>query len=69
MCFARLRFLGRTFLSCGAGTGVAGLWLDEAFQHGSSGHTTTFNNDCLASSADFLVDGVEVWSFSKDDEW
>lgn len=49
----------------GGGTGVAGLWLDEAFMHGSSGPTTTFNNDTLASSPDFVIDGLEVWEFAE----
>ena len=49
----------------GGGTGVAGLWLDEALMHGSSGATTTFNNDCLASSPDFMIDGVEIWTFEE----
>eukprot|EP00729_Bicosta_minor_P003725 gene3725-15903_t len=52
-----------THVMLGGGTGVAGLWLDEALMHGSSGATTTFNNDCLASSPDFMINGVEVWTF------
>jgi len=47
----------------GGGSGVAGLWLDDDFMHGSSGPTQTFNNDGLASSPDFKIDGLEVWSF------
>jgi len=54
-----------THVMIGGGTGVAGLWLDEALMHGSSGATTTFNNDCLASSPDFMIDGVEIWTFEE----
>jgi hypothetical protein len=52
-----------THIMCGGGNGVAGLWMDEALIRGSSGATTTFNNDSLASSPDFKIDGVEVWTF------
>jgi hypothetical protein len=39
--------------------------MDEALMHGSSGPTTTFNNDVLASSPDFTIVGLEIWSFEE----
>ena len=48
---------------CAIRTTRTGLWLDDDFMHGSSGPTQTFNNDGLASSPDFKIDGLEVWSF------
>lgn len=44
-------------------TGIAGLWIDEHMMHGSSGITTTFDNDILSSTPDFMVDGIEVSDF------
>jgi hypothetical protein len=33
----------------------------------NSGRTTTFNNDSLSSTPDFLIDGLEVWNFVEPD--
>ncbi len=33
----------------------------------SSAPSVTFNNDCLASSTDFLIIGMEVWGFVQQD--
>ena len=52
-----------THVMVGGGTGIAGLWLDEGLMHGSSGQTTTFANESLSSTPDFLIDGLEVWHF------
>lgn len=55
---------GRTIES---GTGAAALWLDADLMHGCSNCSQTFDNDCLASSEDFLIDGLEVWRFVSQD--
>ncbi|XP_064381825.1 oxidation resistance protein 1-like isoform X2 [Halichondria panicea] len=52
-----------TSLSIGSGDGHPGLWIDENFYHGSSYECSTFNNQCLASSQDFICTGVEAWGF------
>ena len=44
-------------------SGHPGLWLDESFYHGASYKCSTFNNECLASSEEFICSGVEAWGF------
>ena len=45
------------------GGGQFGLWLDEAFEYGSSGRSSTFGNEPLAGSVEFKCIKVEVWGF------
>ena len=45
------------------GGGQFGIWLDEAFEFGSSGRCETFGNEPLASTSDFKVSRVELWGF------
>eukprot|EP00045_Choanoeca_perplexa_P008686 m.81759 g.81759 ORF g.81759 m.81759 type:complete len:606 (-) comp14578_c1_seq1:123-1940(-) len=49
-------------LVVGGGGGFA-IWLDEGFDNGSSNPSTAFNNPCLASSEQFKIHDVEVWTF------
>ena len=44
-------------------TGAAAIYLDSDLLHGASNCSDTFDNECLASSNDFIIDGVEVWQF------
>ena len=43
------------------GGGHFGLWLDEAFEYGSSGRSETYQNAPLGSDESFRVLKVEVW--------
>ena len=43
------------------GGGHFGLWLDEAFEYGSSGRCETYDNQPLASDESFRVIRVELW--------
>ena len=45
------------------GGGQFGVWLDEAFEYGSSGRCDTFGNDVLSSTPDFKVRRLEIWGF------
>ena len=45
------------------GGGQFAIWLDEAFEYGSSGRCETFGNEPLGASADFKVSRVEMWGF------
>ena len=45
------------------GGGQFAIWLDEAFEYGSSGRCETFGNEPLSASADFKVSRVEMWGF------
>lgn len=55
-------------IGIGSGDGHFGLWLDEYFYHGSSYRCSTFENDCLATTEDFLCEAVEAWGFSEMDD-
>ena len=46
------------------GGGHFGLWLDEAFEFGSSGRSETFGNPPLGSDESFRVLRVEVWELA-----
>ena len=46
------------------GGGHFGLWLDEAFEYGSSGPCTTYENDALGSDESFRVIRVEIWELT-----
>ena len=46
------------------GGGHFGLWLDEAFEYGSSGSSETYGNPPLASDESFRVIRVEVWELT-----
>ena len=37
------------------------LWVDEAFENGSSGRSATFENERLSSSGSFGCVSIEVW--------
>jgi len=50
------------YISAGGGGLGAGVWLSDDLIHGSSHCCQTFNNDCLASSEDFKVKTLEVWT-------
>lgn len=43
--------------------GKFGLWLDGDLYHGRSHRCSTFDNEVLSSSEDFLLKGLEAWSF------
>ena len=45
------------------GGGQFAIWLDEAFEYGSSGRCETFGNEPLSASAEFKVSRVEMWGF------
>ncbi|CAD5114508.1 DgyrCDS3632 [Dimorphilus gyrociliatus] len=51
-------------LAIGSGQGSFGLWLDGDIYHGRTHHCETYNNDLLTSQEDFVVKGLEAWSFS-----
>ncbi|XP_025090916.1 oxidation resistance protein 1-like isoform X2 [Pomacea canaliculata] len=50
-------------ISIGASEGKFGLWLDGDLYHGRSHRCSTFDNEVLSSSEDFLLKGLEAWSF------
>lgn len=52
-------------IEMGAG-GSPGLWLDKDFNHGYSGHCSTFCSPPLGSSEDFTCTILEVWSFQTE---
>ena len=47
------------------GGGHFGLWLDEAFEYGSSGACETFGNPPLARDESFRVLKVEFWELMQ----
>lgn len=49
---------------CVGFSGLSGLWIDGALNHGRSEPCGTFRNEPLASRVDFLIRQVEVWSFA-----
>lgn len=55
----------RGFLALGGGKGAGaryGLWLDDAFNRGQSGHCGTFENEPLSDEGEkFDIIGVELW--------
>jgi hypothetical protein len=55
----------RGFLALGGGKGANaryGLWLDDAFNRGQSGHCGTFENEPLSDEGEkFDIIGVELW--------
>ena len=48
------------------GGGHFGLWLDEAFEYGSSGRSETYCNAPLASDESFRIIRVEIWELCGD---
>jgi len=46
------------------GGGHFGLWLDEAFEYGSSGPCTTYGNLPLGSDESFRILRVEIWELA-----
>mmetsp|Transcript_73773 Transcript_73773/g.102483 ORF Transcript_73773/g.102483 Transcript_73773/m.102483 type:complete len:134 (+) Transcript_73773:1-402(+) len=44
-------------------TGAAAIYFDAELLQGASNCSDTFANDCLASSNDFKIDGLEIWQF------
>ena len=48
------------------GGGHFGLWLDEAFEYGSSGRSTTYNNEPLSADESFRIIRVEVWELAQE---
>eukprot|EP00040_Diaphanoeca_grandis_P023677 m.129205 g.129205 ORF g.129205 m.129205 type:complete len:513 (+) comp29381_c0_seq1:315-1853(+) len=57
-----------TELMIGGGAGQAAIWLDNDLVRGCSRPTKTFNNNCLASSHDFTINGLEVWILESPDD-
>jgi hypothetical protein len=49
------------------GGGHFGLWLDEAFEYGSSGRSDTYNNPPLGSDESFRIIRVELWELCSVD--
>ena len=45
------------------GSEDAGIYLDSAFEFGSSKRSLTFDNEPLGSSIDFKCIKVEIWTF------
>ena len=43
-------------------TGDFGLWIDENLERGHTARTTTFNNEPLVGSSDFICLSLEVWA-------
>ena len=43
--------------------GTYGLWLDGDIYHGRTHYCSTFNNDVLTESEDFVVSALEAWTF------
>ncbi|EGG17208.1 TLDc domain-containing protein [Cavenderia fasciculata] len=50
------------FVSMGSGGKGVGLWIDEDLFYGSSNRCATFDNEPLASTTDFKIMELEVWS-------
>ncbi|ELU17867.1 hypothetical protein CAPTEDRAFT_218966 [Capitella teleta] len=50
-------------MSVGAGEGSFGLWLDGDLYHGRSQSCKTYSNDILSETEDFVIKGLEAWSF------
>lgn len=51
-------------LVIGAGAGNFGIWLDEDLCHGRSQSCETFANPRLSKDSDFIVEGLECWTFT-----
>lgn len=54
-------------IQIGGGGGAPALWIDSALDRGSSSTTSTYDNECLATSTDFKINGLEVWGFEAPD--
>jgi hypothetical protein len=50
----------------GSSGGHYGLWLDADLNHGRTQPCDTFNNDPLTDHEDFIIEGVEAWGFTMD---
>lgn len=50
----------------GGGEGHFGLWIDDSLYRGSSHPCPTFGNECLSSTPDFTIRGIELWNFVSD---
>jgi len=48
-------------------TGAAAIYFDSDLLQGASNCSNTFKNECLASSTDFRINGIEVWQFVSSD--
>lgn len=57
-----LQYCTNTLIGMGGGNGYFGFLLDDSFHRGTSHSCATFDNDPLASSEDFLVNKLEVWT-------
>ncbi|ORZ24287.1 TLD-domain-containing protein [Absidia repens] len=54
----------KNLIGFGNGNGQFGLCLDEGIENGTTSPCPTFDNPCLASSANFKCIGLEVWAVS-----
>lgn len=54
---------GHDFLGFGSGPAF-GLRVDDSFEWGCSGRSDTFDNECLASAAEFRIVKAEIWGFA-----
>ena len=52
------------FIALGGG-GNFGLWMDAAFERGTSAPSPTYDNPCLAGSEHFKIVGLELWSVGE----
>ena len=58
--------MGKTdSIMVGGGRGEFALWIHESLTRGTSHPTPTYDNECLASSVDFRISGLEVWGFDS----
>ena len=48
------------------GGGHFGLWLDEAFEYGSSGRSDTYANEPLSPEESFRIIRVEIWELTNE---
>jgi len=53
---------GLDFFAFGSGPAF-GLRVDDSFEHGSSGRSHTYENECLASAHEFRIVKAEWWGF------
>ncbi|KAF4671569.1 hypothetical protein FOL47_001440 [Perkinsus chesapeaki] len=59
---------GRLVIGGGGKGGSSAICIYDSWLRGSTGHCLTYNSDPLASSEDFIIQDVEVWSLTTPDD-